>query len=58
MTQENIPPVSKAIVPNVPEAVANDFKVVQINKHATDGQSNEDIKSLNKEKLSLNKKIC
>ena len=57
MTQENIPPVSKAIVPNVPEAVANDFKVVQINKHATDGQSNEDIKSLNKEKLSLKSEL-
>ena len=57
MTQENIPPVSKAIVPNVPLAVANDFKVVQINKHATDGQSNEDIKSLNKEKLSLKSEL-
>tara|TARA_B100000497_G_scaffold126908_1_gene167119 strand:+ start:655 stop:4110 length:3456 start_codon:yes stop_codon:yes gene_type:complete len=57
MTQENIPPVSKAIVPNVPQAVVNDFKVVQINKHATDGQSNEDIKSLNKEKLSLKSEL-
>ena len=57
MTQENIPPVSKAIVPNVPQAVASDFKVVQINKHATDGQSNEDIKSLNKEKLSLKSEL-
>ena len=57
MTQENIPPVSKAVVPNVPQVVSNDFKVVQINKHATDGQSNEDIKSLNKEKLSLKSEL-
>lgn len=57
MTQENIPPVSKAVIPNVPEAVSTDFKVVQINKHATDGQSNEDIKSLNKEKISLKSEL-
>jgi hypothetical protein len=57
MTQENIPPVSKAVIPNVPEVVSTDFKVVQINKHATDGQSNEDIKSLNKEKISLKSEL-
>ena len=57
MTQENIPPVSKAITPNVPALASNDFKVVQINKHVTDGQSNEDIKSLNKEKNSLKSEL-
>ena len=57
MTQENIPPVSKAVIPNIPGAIPSDFKVVQINKHATDGQSNEDIKSLNKEKTSLKSEL-
>lgn len=57
MTQENIPPVSKAIIPNTPAILDTDFKVVQINKHATDGQSNDDIKSLNREKTSLKSEI-
>ena len=57
MTQENIPPVSKAVVPNSPTLATSDFKVVQINKHVTDGQSNEDIKSLNKEKNSLKSEL-
>jgi len=57
MTMENIPPVSKAIIPNIPVLSSNDFKVSQINKHVTDGQSNEDIKSLNKEKNSLKSEL-
>jgi len=57
MTQENIPPVSKAITPNAPSLVNTDFKVVQINKHVTDGQSNEDIKSLNKDKNALKSEL-
>ncbi len=57
LSQENIPPVSKAVVPDAPSLTSTDFKVVQINRHVTDGQSNEDIKSLNKEKLSLNSQL-
>ena len=57
MTQENIPPVSTAVTPNAPTLVSTDFKVAQINKHVTDGQSNEAIKSLNKEKNSLSSEL-
>ena len=57
MTQENIPPVSKAVTPGIPALANDDFKVVQINKHVTDGQSNEDIKSLNTEKNTLKSEL-
>lgn len=57
MTQENIPPVSKAVIPNSPSLNTSDFKVTQINKHVTDGVSNEGIKSLNKDKLSLSSEL-
>jgi hypothetical protein len=57
MAKENIPPVSKGISPESPTLNIDDFKVVQVNKHATDVQSNEDIKALNKEKNSLKTEI-
>lgn len=57
MAKENIPPVSKGIKPASPVLNSNDFKVVQINKHATDVQSNEDIKALNREKNNLKSEL-
>lgn len=57
MAKENIPPVSKGISPTAPTLVDTDFKVLQINKHATDVQSNEDIKTLNKEKNNLKSEL-
>jgi hypothetical protein len=57
MAKENIPPSSKAIEPFAPILNQSDFKVVQINKHTTDGQSNETLKSLNKEKNTLKSEL-
>lgn len=57
MAKENIPPVSKGIKPDAPSLIANNFKVVQINKHATDIKSNEDLKTLSAEKNEIKSKI-
>ncbi len=61
IANENIPPSSKGLVPNTVAFSSNEnpseLKVVQINKHVTDVQSNREIESLNKEKNSLKSQI-
>jgi len=61
IANENIPPSSKAVVPNRVEFSATEnpeeLQVVQINKHLTEVQSNQDIEALNREKNSLKSEI-
>ena len=61
IANENIPPSSKGVVPNTVTFSATEnpqeLKVVQINKHVTDVQSNKEIESLNKEKNSLKSQL-
>lgn len=57
MAKENIPPASKGIKPDAPTLTSDIFKVVQVNKHATDIKSNEDLKKLNAEKNEIKSKI-
>ena len=61
IANENIPPSSKGLVPNTVTFSATEnpqeLKVVQINKHVTDVQSNKEIESLNREKNSLKSQI-
>jgi len=55
--QDNIPPATVGVTPNAPTLVADNFKVVQINKHLTENDSADKIKKLSADKAAVEEAV-
>lgn len=51
--EDNIPPATVGVTPDAPALNADNFKVVQINKHLTDNDSADKIKKLSADKSKV-----
>jgi hypothetical protein len=57
MAKDGIPPSTVGETPYIPEAIADDFQVLQINNHITDVARIDKIKKLQTEKLSIQSEL-
>lgn len=57
MAKDGIPPSTVGETPYVPDAVATDFQVLQINNHITDVARIDKIKNLQTEKVSIQSEL-
>ena len=57
MAKDGIPPSTVGETPYVPDAVATDFQVLQINNHITDVARIDKIKNLQTEKISIQSEL-
>ena len=55
--EDNIPPATVGVTPNAPVLVADNFKVVQINKHLTENDSADKIKKLSADKATVEEAV-
>ena len=57
LKEDAIPPSAQGVEPDAPAIYANNFKVVQINKHLTDSDSANKVKKLSADKISSEETI-
>ena len=55
--EDNIPPATVGVTPNSPTLVADNFKVVQINKHLTENDAADKIKKLSADKAAVEEAV-
>ena len=55
--EDNIPPATVGVTPNAPVLVADNFKVVQINKHLTENDAADKIKKLSADKAAVEEAV-
>ena len=55
--EDNIPPATVGVTPNAPTLVADNFKVVQINKHLTENDAADKIKKLSADKAAVEEAV-
>ena len=55
--EDNIPPATVGVTPDAPVLLAENFKVVQINKHVTANDTADKIKKLNADKISVDEAV-
>jgi hypothetical protein len=55
--EDNIPPATVGVTPNAPTLVADNFKVVQINKHLTENDAADKIKKLSADKATVEEAV-
>ena len=57
LKEDSIPPATEGITPDAPTLDANNFKVIQVNRHLTDNDAANKIKELNNDKVSVEEAI-
>lgn len=55
--EDNIPPATVGVTPDAPVLVADNFKVVQINKHVSENDTADKIRKLNADKIAVDEAV-